>query len=131
MKKNQIIQADKLIKKAKQDLQAAEYLLQNENISTEIAGFHIQQSIEKILKSLLVINEVNFKKIHDLEILFDIIRENQLNLPEIFFELQNYTNFSVQFRYDFWIEVEGIDFEKGLKLTKELVKFVEQKLKES
>ncbi|MDR1931986.1 MAG: HEPN domain-containing protein [Spirochaetales bacterium] len=52
---------------AKMDLDGAEFLMQMTPLPTEIICFHCQQSAEKSLKSILVLNSIFPPKIHDLQ----------------------------------------------------------------
>jgi HEPN domain-containing protein len=51
---------------AEMDLNSAKYLLGMRPVPTEIICYHCQQSAEKCLKGLLVLNEIQYPKIHDL-----------------------------------------------------------------
>jgi HEPN domain-containing protein len=52
--------------RAKDDLECAEYLLGKHPLPVEIICFHCQQSTEKILKGLLILQEIQPPKTHDL-----------------------------------------------------------------
>jgi HEPN domain-containing protein len=56
------------------DLIAAENLLQNECLTSSVI-FHCQQSIEKSFKAILVENNCEPMKIHDLLRLYSMVRE--------------------------------------------------------
>jgi HEPN domain-containing protein len=57
--------------RAKDDLESAEYLLGKYPVPIEIICFHCQQSAEKLLKGLLVLQGICPPKIYDLVILYD------------------------------------------------------------
>ena len=57
------------LEKARQDLLAAETLLQSGFVEGAIVGFHAQQAAEKFIKALLVRHQVPFAKTHDLTLL--------------------------------------------------------------
>jgi HEPN domain-containing protein len=73
-----------LFRKAKSDLTAAEILysqfLSGGELDIDIIYFHLQQSAEKLIKSVLSKNQVNFPKIHDLETLLNIAGEHQIQI---------------------------------------------------
>lgn len=48
------------------DLQAAEVLLGQRDVSARIACFHAQQAAEKAIKALLIANQIRVQHIHDL-----------------------------------------------------------------
>ncbi len=58
--------------KAKQDLVLVEQVINNPDVSDEIKHFHLQQSVEKALKSLLSFKGVQFPKTHDIEDLIEL-----------------------------------------------------------
>jgi len=68
--------------KAKQDLVLVEQVINNPDVASEIKYFHLQQSVEKALKSLLSLKGIQFPKTHDLEDLVDLAEENRVGLPE-------------------------------------------------
>jgi len=52
---------------ASQDLKAAQEIAKADYLHPRIACFLAQQSVEKSIKAILTLNEVEFKKTHDLE----------------------------------------------------------------
>lgn len=46
--------ASRSIRKAEEDMLLLEKIVDDEDISSEIVGFHAQQAIEKLLKALLI-----------------------------------------------------------------------------
>jgi HEPN domain-containing protein len=88
------------LNKARQDLKAAGRLSGDDDISDEIVGFHIQQAIEKGLKALLAAHVVDFRKTHDIRELMDLVAEKLGALPEQFADLDEWTSFGVELRYD-------------------------------
>lgn len=64
------------VEKAEHDLLAAEHgLVLADRGLTEIVCFHCQQAAEKYLKAVLVFNQANFPKTHDLRLLLDMARQ--------------------------------------------------------
>ena len=60
---------------AERDLKAAELLIKDDYLITNIIAFHCQQAIEKYLKAFLIDNEIPLMKTHDLIKLNDMIKE--------------------------------------------------------
>jgi HEPN domain-containing protein len=60
---------------ADKDLSAAEIILKDEYLLTNIVAFHCQQAIEKYLKAYLIEKNVPLVKTHDLIKLNDMINE--------------------------------------------------------
>ena len=68
-------QVEDWIQLADKDLYAAEILLQNEYLLTNIVAFHCQQTIEKYLKAFLIEKDIPVIKTHDLIKLNGMIKE--------------------------------------------------------
>jgi len=68
-------QAEDWILLADRDLYAAEVLLKDHFLLTNIVAFHCQQAIEKYLKAFLIENDVPLIKTHDLIKLNGMIQE--------------------------------------------------------
>lgn len=86
------------LNKAAQDLALAERVLQEREFR-ELVGFHCQQSVEKYVKAILVLRQVNFPKSHDIRKLVDLV---QTVCPAIAEQLRNaewLTPFGVEARY--------------------------------
>ncbi|MEI6679661.1 MAG: HEPN domain-containing protein [Mariniphaga sp.] len=93
-----------LFSKAKADLFAANILYAkfnegNTDLDLEVICFHLQQCAEKIMKAVLSVKQVNYPKIHDLETLLNIIKDNGIDLHtdnDLLIELNDY---AVEGRY--------------------------------
>jgi len=57
------------LKMARVDLHVAEKLAADPSLEPWVIGFHAQQAVEKSLKSILVAEQIDFPRTHDLEIL--------------------------------------------------------------
>ena len=80
MKKKEIIKiSKKQFKKAKEDLITAETLLDSPEERLEFLtasiGFHSQQCVEKCLKTILIFNQKDFKRSHDIHYLLNLIED--------------------------------------------------------
>ncbi|OGU16935.1 MAG: hypothetical protein A2X61_15560 [Ignavibacteria bacterium GWB2_35_12] len=60
-----------LMKKANADLRTSKKLLNDNDMDYDIVCFHLQQFIEKYLKSFLIYNNIEPKRVHSLEILLN------------------------------------------------------------
>jgi len=63
-------------------------------------GFHAQQAVEKAIKSVLASAGVAFPFTHDLTLLINLLRANDLPLPTDVENLHILTAFATVFRYD-------------------------------
>ena len=115
--------------KAKQDLSALCGMMDKTIFAEEIFGFHAQQAVEKSLKAWLALIGVNFPLIHDLEELFALLKDQGQAIPDIFQSLVDLTDFSVQFRYDTYIDFEDeLDRDEVVQKVQNFVDYVEQLL---
>lgn len=115
-----------LLHKAKQDALLFDKLIDDHEVSDEILGFHIEQAIEKSLKCILIFNTISFRKTHDIRELLDLINDNNIQLPETFNTIDEWTPYAVQYRYDD-INTDTITFDrKNARVTMwDLITWVE------
>jgi HEPN domain-containing protein len=64
-----------LYHKADEDVRLASLLTDKPEFSDEAFGFHLQQAVEKLLKSLLAAREISFPFSHNLYDVVDLCRE--------------------------------------------------------
>ena len=115
--------------KAKQDLSALRGMMDKTIFAEEIFGFHAQQAVEKSLKAWLALIGVDFPLIHDLEELFALLKDQGQAVPDIFQSLVDLTDFSIQFRYDTYIDFEDeLDRDEIIQKVQNFVDHVEQLL---
>lgn len=112
--------AEKLLKKAEQDLAVLKLLKSESDISSDILGFHAQQSAEKMIKAVLAYHHVKYPFTHRLTDLIDSINDQGIIFPKNFDEIRFLTPFAVEFRYDFIDDEEDFDAEAAYILLKEL-----------
>jgi len=89
-----------LMRKARQDEFTMQKLIPDPASPDDVIGFHAQQAVEKMLKAVLAINSVRYRRTHDLVELLDILRGNAISYPEDIEEIRRLTPFAVAFRYD-------------------------------
>lgn len=107
--------ADSMLAMDKKDLNALRGMIADEeHFSDEIFGFHAQQAIEKASKAWLDICSIEYKKIHDISELFNLLKLHNRSIPEEFLDLQDLTEYAVDFRY------EPIEIDEGM-LDRKLV----------
>jgi HEPN domain-containing protein len=105
MKKDDIKNsADMFLYKATIDLNSAKYLLDAFNkdtieIDIEKIYFELQQSSEKLLKSLLCKANIIFPKSHDIEQLINLCQEHQISLNKDINKLIELSDYAVEGRY--------------------------------
>jgi HEPN domain-containing protein len=113
------------LKKANADYDLVHCALSMEElkIDPDIIFFHLQQAVEKYLKTLLSFNGVHFEKIHDIDKIISFCRSNSIDLPDyvdVFIELNPY---AIEGRYA--VIADDMDEAEGYtKLLSQLREFV-------
>lgn len=110
-----------LLQKAHQDLDLVVSVAGSEIVADEIIGFHIQQAIEKAIKSALTRVGVQYELTHDLSILYRQAENSGLTLPAAIDVVEELTVFAVQFRYLLYQEEQNFDRIAGLTLVKKFM----------
>jgi len=75
------LEAQALIRAAERDWKTVELLLQHPDAPLSSVCFHAQQYLEKVLKAVLVSNDVVFRRTHDLGVLAELFTRHGLTLP--------------------------------------------------
>lgn len=100
-------QARMLLTMAEKDCRALAVMGDSDIVATEIFGLHVQQAVEKGLKTWLCLLGVRFPKRHDLDELAAQIEDVGELVPEKFVPLMAYTDFAVTFRYEAFPEFDA------------------------
>ena len=87
------------IAKAEQDYLVAIRELKADPPATEAVCFHAQQCIEKYLKAVLQENEIEFEKVHDLEVLREQCKGFITELEDYGDDLIRLSTYAVDVRY--------------------------------
>jgi HEPN domain-containing protein len=114
---------------ADQDLNSAIFLKLMIPVPIEIICYHCQQSVEKLLKAFLVKNNIKIGKTHDLTVLYNKSNSIESGFTEIKNECVELTEYSVNIRYPYHIELEITDAENAILSAKKIWDFLIQKLK--
>jgi HEPN domain-containing protein len=115
--------------RADEDLKLVEILLGEKEVYPNPICFHAQQAVEKYLKGFLARHDLHVRKIHDLEILLDDIK----NIDQSFEELRESAVFLNQFyiesRYpDDYTEFSIEDAQRGYEAAKKIRDIVWSKI---
>jgi hypothetical protein len=65
-----------------------------------VIGLHAQQAVEKALKVVLVLNDVELPRTHDLQFIVGLLRQARVSLPEPFPDTAWLTPCAAEWRYD-------------------------------
>jgi HEPN domain-containing protein len=93
-------EAARLLRLAQRDRETFGLLKPIPEASLAALGFHAQQSIEKALKAVCVLRDIEFRRTHDLAALGELIRAGGVDLPVSVDALRLINPFAVEFRYD-------------------------------
>ena len=86
--------------KAENDLKTAVHTLDlGEECPTDMVCFHAQQCVEKYLKAVLVLDGIDFPKIHDIGELVALLPQESVNLDITVEEQRRLTEYATVTRY--------------------------------
>jgi HEPN domain-containing protein len=108
-----------LVRKAKGDESILDRLLDDHDVPDDVLGFHVQQAVEKRLKAVLALNEVEYEHTHSVSYLTALIEQQRIVLPGCREELEGLTPWAVAARYDGTFE-KVLDRAAARKLVSEL-----------
>jgi HEPN domain-containing protein len=92
--------ASLLQRKAVGDEAILERLLDDHDIPDDALGFHVQQAVEKRLKAVLALNEIEFQHTHSIGYLTTLLEHHGIDNPEPREPLEDLTPWAVDARYD-------------------------------
>ncbi|HUB98832.1 MAG TPA: HEPN domain-containing protein [Solirubrobacterales bacterium] len=114
-----------LLRKAREDFSAAQVLAATENQADHVIGFHLQQTVEKALKSVLAVRGIEIPRSHDLGYLIERLEEAEDELPRAVLDADWLTPWGVLFRYDDDPAV-SLDRDRALEAAAAAIGFAEQ-----
>jgi HEPN domain-containing protein len=109
---------------AENDFSSAEYLLGKKPLPIEIICFLCQQSAEKALKGLLVLQGIRPPKTHDLVDLHDFCKPFTLDTDKILTQCKDLNDYSVRPRYPDETVITETRMRKALADAKAIMDFV-------
>lgn len=89
-----------LVRKAEGDESILDRLLSDHDIPDDVLGSHVQQAVEKRLKAVLALNEVEYEHTHSVSYLTALIEKEGIDLPGSREEIEGLTPWAVVARYD-------------------------------
>jgi len=84
---------------AKRDIDMLSSNIDNPMAADELMGFLAQQTIEKAIKGIFIVNGIHFTKTHDLFNLLELCKENDIKAPVLSHNPEYLTRFAVEMRY--------------------------------
>jgi len=104
--------------KAQEDWDTVEILIAQENPPKGAVCFHCQQCIEKLLKAILVREQIEFPKTHDIGRLIELVRDYVPGVTEFLLLAKKLSVHGVDSRYpDEAIEVSTADMKQIFDIT--------------
>jgi HEPN domain-containing protein len=91
--------ARELLDLAKDDLVAAEALLDVAAVSDAIVGFHAQQAVEKAFKAVLAARGATFPFTHNIGLLMTLVEDESILAPPSLADADLLTPYGVALRY--------------------------------
>jgi len=121
-----------LFKKAKVDLNIAKLAMVafkkgDIELDLEVIMFHLQQSVEKFIKTLLDYNTIKFPHTHDIEELILLANKKNIKIIDNIESCIHLSDYAVEGRYAI-IHDDINDAEQYIELLEELLKFVKVKI---
>lgn len=108
------------------DLEAAKFLLTMRPAPLEIICYHCQQSSEKYLKGFIALNGSNIQKTHDLVSLNKMCENHHSKFAEILNDCINLTDYGIQTRYPFELDINENDVLLAIKSAENIQKFIKR-----
>ncbi len=114
--------------KALHDWSAARKVFTPHAQELDVAGFHCQQAVEKLLKAYLIAREVEFKRIHDLHRLLRQCAAVDAEFLIFRADVPPLTLYAIAFRYPGPAEPQRSDIEQALTVVERVWQFVTARL---
>jgi HEPN domain-containing protein len=104
--------------KAHEDWDAVEILIAQEHPPKSAICFDCQQCIEKLLKAILVREQIEFPKTHDIGRLIELVRDFVPAASDFFLHAKKLSIHGVDARYpDEAIEISAVDMKQIVDIT--------------
>ena len=115
--------------KARQDLEAAAWLLESPQVLGNVVGFHCQQAAEKTLKAYLTWLDEPFERTHSLVALVGICLKFTPDFDKLRKAATTLTPFAVTMRYPGELpEISTQEARDALELARQIWGFVQERL---
>lgn len=116
------------LEKARRDTSTVEKLLVGDATETDVAAFHAQQAVEKLLKAFLVHRAIEFEKVHDLGKLLEQCAGEDVEFTSLKDEVVPLSIYAVAYRYPGPSDPTKEEVERGLDVVRRVWGFVTQRL---
>jgi HEPN domain-containing protein len=113
---------------ADRDITAFHILNQEPEAHLSIVCFHAQQAVEKSLKAVLYSRRIEFRRIHDLTELTQLLRQHGIETPLADDLLARLNPFAVTFRYDN-MDIELLTREDAAMWVRDIHRWAEEQVR--
>jgi HEPN domain-containing protein len=103
---------------AERDAVAVERLAPDTELADEIVGLHAQQAAEKYLKAVLAHKGITYRRVHSITYLLGLLADHDVAPPPRAGELEAFTPWAPQARYDQDIGDATLDREAATELIR-------------
>lgn len=109
---------------AEQDLLLAKTGRTSRKVLYNLLCFHAQQSAEKCVKAVLLFYGHSFPKTHDIANLFNLLRQNNIEIPELIKEAEDLTDYATKTRYPGdYMPIDNKEYKRAIKLAEIVMKW--------
>ena len=122
------VEARRWLLKAQHDWSAARKILTPDGNETDVAAFHCQQAVEKMLKAYLVSRSIGFEKVHDLGRLLDHCAVSDSRFDELRDRVEPLTLYAVAFRYPGPADPTREDVQSALSVVEQVWTCIAQRV---
>ncbi len=92
-------------------------------------AFHCQQAVEKYLKAYLIFLNIDFKPVHDLRYLLNLVLTQDVSFDGMYDEISTLNDFAVKIRYpEHIINPTKQELEEAIQLAHSVKQLVENKM---
>ncbi len=121
--KTPIDNAKELLQKAANDLIAGQATLATGK-ALDTVCFHAQQAVEKSLKALLAVHDIEYPRRHDLDELIELVRPLLPEIASYETRINTLSPFAVEIRYDSIFDPSSKETDEALRFAVEFHAFV-------
>jgi HEPN domain-containing protein len=124
-----IVEAQRWLKYAQEDLNAAELILQHPSIAHRHVCWLAQQGAEKAIRGALIYLQIDFRRTHDLDVLLNLLPAGW-DVRQRFTDLAELTEWALESRYPGeWQEANEFDAQLAFKQAREILESIQMDLK--
>jgi HEPN domain-containing protein len=102
---------------AERDAVAVAKMAPDRELADEVVGLHAQQAAEKYLKAVLAHRGITYRRVHSITYLLGLLEDHEVPAPPRAAELEAFTPWAPQARYDLDIEGAVLDRKAAVELV--------------